>query len=77
LRLAGPALQRRRKSLVLDTEQHRYDETLSDISGMIKAARGRNRKPARGLARLERSGLGLAAHVAGDQISDDGRNGLR
>ena len=34
LRLAGPALQRERKSLVLDAEKHRYDMTLSDISGM-------------------------------------------
>jgi hypothetical protein len=34
LRLAGPRLQRRRKSLILDAETHRYDKTLSDISGM-------------------------------------------
>lgn len=34
LRLAGPALQRERKCLVLDAEKHRYDMTLSDISGM-------------------------------------------
>ncbi len=34
LRLAGPLLQRRRKSLILDAEAHRYDKTLSDISGM-------------------------------------------
>lgn len=34
LRLAGPLLQRRRKSLILDAERHRYDKTLSDISGM-------------------------------------------
>src|SRR5579863_5628947 len=34
LRLAGPQLQRRRKSLILDAEAHRYDKTLSDISGM-------------------------------------------
>src|SRR5580658_304144 len=34
LRLAGPPLQRRRKSLILDAEAHRYDKTLSDISGM-------------------------------------------
>jgi hypothetical protein len=27
LRLAGPRLQRRRKSLILDTEAHRYDKT--------------------------------------------------
>jgi hypothetical protein len=34
LRLAGPPLQRRRRSLILDAEPHRYDKTLSDISGM-------------------------------------------
>jgi len=34
LRLAGPARQRARKTLVLDAEKHRYDKTLSDISGM-------------------------------------------
>ncbi len=34
LRLAGPLLQRRRRSLILDAEAHRYDKTLSDISGM-------------------------------------------
>ena len=34
LRLAGPLLQRRRKNLILDAESHRYDKTLSDISGM-------------------------------------------
>lgn len=34
LRLAGPPLQRRRKTLILDAEAHRYDKTLSDISGM-------------------------------------------
>ena len=34
LRLAGPLRQRRRKSLILDAEAHRYDMTLSDISGM-------------------------------------------
>jgi hypothetical protein len=31
LRLAGPPVQRRRKSLVLDADVHRYDKTLSDI----------------------------------------------
>jgi hypothetical protein len=40
LRLAGPALQRRRKTLVLDAELHRYDKTLSDISGMDIEAHG-------------------------------------
>lgn len=34
LRLEGPARQRRRKTLILDAEPHRYDRTLSDISGM-------------------------------------------
>lgn len=34
LRIAGPARQRARKTLILDAEQHRYDVTLSDISGM-------------------------------------------
>ncbi len=34
LRLAGPAKQRGRKSLILDSEKHRYDTMLSDISGM-------------------------------------------
>jgi len=34
LRLAGPPLQRRRRMLILDAEAHRYDKTLSDISGM-------------------------------------------
>lgn len=34
LRLAGPPLQRRRKTLILDAAAHRYDKTLSDISGM-------------------------------------------
>jgi len=34
LRLAGPPLQRRRRTLILDAEAHRYDKTLSDISGM-------------------------------------------
>ncbi|HEX4097844.1 MAG TPA: hypothetical protein VHX64_14045 [Caulobacteraceae bacterium] len=34
LRLAGAANQRTRRTLVLDAERHRYDVTLSDISGM-------------------------------------------
>lgn len=33
LRIKGPAQQRRRRTLILDTEPHRYDRTLSDISG--------------------------------------------
>jgi hypothetical protein len=34
LRLRGPARHRRRRILVLDAVSHRYDQTLSDISGM-------------------------------------------
>jgi hypothetical protein len=34
LRLEGPKVQRRRRMLILDAEPHRYDKTLSDISGM-------------------------------------------
>ena len=34
LRLEGPAKQRSRRILILDAEAHRYDKTLSDISGM-------------------------------------------
>ena len=34
LRLQGPPRQRRRKTLILDAVAHRYDKTLSDISGM-------------------------------------------
>ena len=34
LRLKGPAAHRRRRILVLDSAAHRYDQTLSDISGM-------------------------------------------
>ncbi len=45
LRLAGPSIQRRRKSLILDADAHRYDKTLSDISGMdIEAHAGDVRK---------------------------------
>ena len=33
LRLRGPSPQRRRKLLILDAVAHRYDKTLSDISG--------------------------------------------
>ena len=40
LRLQGPVRQRRRKNLILDTEAHRYDKTLSDISGMDIEAHG-------------------------------------
>lgn len=40
LRLQGPARQRQRKILILDTEHHRYDKTLSDISGMDIEAHG-------------------------------------
>jgi hypothetical protein len=34
LRLKGGARHRRRRILVLDAVAHRYDQTLSDISGM-------------------------------------------
>lgn len=40
LKLAGPAAQRDRRILVLDAEKHRYDVTLSDISGMDIKAHG-------------------------------------
>lgn len=40
LRLYGPARQRDRRILILDTEPHRYDTTLSDISGMDIEAHG-------------------------------------
>ena len=40
LRLAGPPLQRRRKTLILDADAHRYDKTLSDISVMDIEAHG-------------------------------------
>jgi hypothetical protein len=54
LRLAGPQLQRRRKSLILDTEAHRYDKTLSDISGMDIEAHSND---AREIIRLVRDWL--------------------
>jgi hypothetical protein len=34
LRLEGSATDRKRRVLVMDAELHRYDQTLSDISGM-------------------------------------------
>lgn len=40
LRLEGPSKQRTRKILILDAESHRYDKTLSDISGMDIEAHG-------------------------------------
>jgi hypothetical protein len=40
LRFAGSATQRARRTLVLDSEKHRYDVTLSDISGMDIEAHG-------------------------------------
>jgi hypothetical protein len=42
LRLAGPARQRDRKTLILDSEKHRYDKMLSDISGMDIEAHANN-----------------------------------
>lgn len=44
LRIAGPKVQRRRKTLVLDAEPHRYDKTLSDISGMDIEAHARDKR---------------------------------
>ncbi|MEO8812659.1 MAG: hypothetical protein ABI376_07085, partial [Caulobacteraceae bacterium] len=38
LRMRGPKSHRTRRILVLDAEPHRYDQTLSDISGMDVAA---------------------------------------
>ncbi len=40
LRLGGSARQRKRRILILDAEPHRYDTTLSDISGMDIEAHG-------------------------------------
>ncbi len=40
LRLGGGDRHRRRKTLVLDAEKHRYDKMLSDISGMDIEAHG-------------------------------------
>ena len=40
LRIKGPAAHRRRRILVLDAVLHRYDQTLSDISGMDIEAHG-------------------------------------
>lgn len=40
LRLEGPVRQRRRRTLILDAVAHRYDQTLSDISGMDIEAHG-------------------------------------
>ena len=48
LRLRGPARHRRRRVLVLDAVLHRYDQTLSDISGMDIEAHGN--EPARVIA---------------------------
>ena len=48
LRLRGPARHRRRRVLVLDAVLHRYDQTLSDISGMDVEAHGN--EPARVIA---------------------------
>jgi len=40
LRLEGPKAQRRRKTLILDSAKHRYDISLSDISGLDIEAHG-------------------------------------
>ena len=50
LRLKGPAAQRRRRTLILDAEPHRYDQTLSDISGQDIEAHGND--PDRVIARV-------------------------
>lgn len=44
LRLRGPILQRKRKILILDAESHRYDKTLSDLSGMDIESHGNDAK---------------------------------
>jgi hypothetical protein len=62
LRLAGPPLQRRRKSLILDAEAHRYAKTLSDISGMDIEAHGND---VRQIIRLVRDWLN-ANRAAGE-----------
>ncbi len=54
LRLAGPAVQRERKILVLDSDPHRYDITLSDISGMDIEA---HRKDVRSIIKVVRDWL--------------------
>jgi hypothetical protein len=51
LRLRGPARHRRRRVLVLDATLHRYDQTLSDISGMDIAAHGNDSGRAIGTVR--------------------------
>ena len=40
LRLKGPKQQRERRTLILDAVEHRYDQTLSDISGQDIEAHG-------------------------------------
>jgi hypothetical protein len=42
LRIKGPARQRDRRLLILDTEPHRYDITASDLSGQDIEAHGDN-----------------------------------
>ena len=54
LRLAGPPLRRRRKTLILDADAHRDDKTLSDISGMDIEAHAND---GRGMIRLVRNWL--------------------
>ena len=54
LRLAGPPVQRRRRTLILDADAHRYDKTLSDISGMDIEAHGND---VRAIIRLVRDWL--------------------
>lgn len=40
LRIKGPLRQRRRRTLIIDAEPHRYDATISDISGQDIEAHG-------------------------------------
>lgn len=54
LRLAGPPVQRRSRTLILDADAHRYDKTLSDISGMDIEAHGND---VRAIIRLVRDWL--------------------
>lgn len=44
LRMRGPKTHRTRRILVLDAEPHRYDQTLSDISGMDVAVHHNHRE---------------------------------
>jgi hypothetical protein len=41
-RLIGTGQHRRKRALILETKSHRYDEMLSDISGQVIEAHGKN-----------------------------------